>query len=121
MSRARSITVNGQEFWFDMNRNHKKATDIQLELLATVEQVDLEDLLEANPTQGYVLFCLREALGEGIPIEALLRRQKWRRQRQAAPACRICAKQGDSTKHHFVNKWILKELDGYQSKWANRR
>jgi hypothetical protein len=121
MSRARSITIDGTKHWFDTARNNRKATDTQLELLATVNQVDLEDLLEANPTQGYVLFCLRESLGQGIPIEVLQRRQRWREQRQVAPACRICGKQGDSTKHHFVNKWILKELDGYQAKWANRR
>lgn len=122
MSRARYVKVNGEKHWFDMNASHRKATDQQLELLATVEQVDLEDLLESNVTQGDVLVRLRQALGQApIPIEVLERRQKWRKSRQRQPACRICLKKGDSTKHHFVNKWILKELSGYARLWSNRR
>jgi hypothetical protein len=122
MSRARPITINGETHWFDTDRNHRKATDKQLELLATVEQVDLEDLLESNITQGEVIRRLRIALGDvPIPFWVLAKRQKWRKERAEQPPCRICKKIGDSTRHHFVNKWILKELRHYAQKWANRR
>jgi hypothetical protein len=124
MSRARPITINGETHWFDTDRNHRKATDKQLELLATVEQVeDFEDLLESNITQGEVIRRLRVALGspEVIPHWVLEKRQKWRKERAEQPNCRICGKIGDSTKHHFINKWILKELDNYAGKWSNRR
>lgn len=123
MSRTRPITVNGETHWFDKNENHRKATDTQLELLATVDQVDLEDLLESNITQGEVIRRLRAALGhfEQIPFWVFQKRQKWRKQRQEQPPCRICRKIGDSTRHHFVNRWILKELSHYAQKWANRR
>jgi hypothetical protein len=111
MSRARPICGK----WFDTDQNHRKATDEQLELLATVEQIELDDLLDTPLTQGEVVRRLREALGQNpIPKEVVERRQKWRRERSAQPSCRKCGKVGDSTKHHFVNKWILKELSNYQ-------
>jgi 5-methylcytosine-specific restriction endonuclease McrA len=117
MSRARPIA--GQ--WFDLQKNSQKATPEQLELLATVEETDLDDLLEEVLTQGEVVQRLRDAMGQTIPEAVLLRRQKWREERQRAKSCRICGREGDSTQHHFVNRWILKELDGYQHKWADRR
>src|SRR5690348_12089316 len=121
MSRARSITIDGQKHWFDM-RSGAKASDKQIELLATVEDLDLDELLESYVTQADVLRRLREAFGEApIPFEVLEKRQKWRKQRQEQPPCRLCGKIGDSTRHHFVNKWILRELSGYSAKWANRR
>lgn len=122
MSRARSITLNGEVHWFDMNKNHRQATDEQLELLATVEDVDLEDLLESNVTQGDVIKRLREALGhDAIPLDVIRRRQAWREARRTAPNCRMCDKVGDSTRHHFVNRWILRELEDYASTWADRK
>lgn len=123
MSRARPITINDETHWFDTDKNHRKATDKQIELLATVEQVDVEDLLESNITQGEVIRRLRVGLGhhEPIPFWVLQKRQKWRKERATQPPCRICDKVGDSTRHHFVNKWILKELRHYSQKWSNRR
>lgn len=123
MSRARPITINGETIWFDTDKNHRKATDKQIELLATVEQVDIEDLLESNITQGEVIRRLRVALGDQrpIPFWVLEKRQKWRKARAEQPPCRLCRKIGDSTRHHFVNKWILKELCHYQQKWSNRQ
>jgi hypothetical protein len=128
MTRAKTIKIdgvpvkiNGEPIWFNTANSHKQATDKQLELLAIVENVDLEDLLESAITQAEVLKRLQEAFGTNvIPHEVLLKRQKWRNQRSTAPNCRICDKIGDSTRHHFVNKWILKELDQYETKWANR-
>jgi 5-methylcytosine-specific restriction endonuclease McrA len=116
MSRARPI----QGHWFDMNQNSKKATGEQLELLATVENVDLDDLLEEPLSQGDVVTRLRRQMGQVIPPDVLAKRQKWRQERQKAKNCRICGKIGDSTQHHFVNRWILKTLDGYERHWSSR-
>lgn len=122
MSRARSIQINGNSHWFDMNKNNLQATDEQLELLTMLEEADFDELLESSITQGDVLARLRSALGQNpIPYEVLRRRQEWRKARQQQPECRLCGKTGDSTKHHFINKWILRELSGYARKWANRQ
>lgn len=133
MSRARHIGLDcshsqdnpclNPHHWFNISESHHKATDEQLELLASVENVDIEDLLEASITQAECLKRLREALGQipEIPEVVRKRRDKFREQRRAAPPCRICGKEGDSTKHHFVNRWILRELESYERLWANRR
>jgi hypothetical protein len=121
MSRARPIHLPDQTVWVDVTRNSEKASEEQLELLAVVEDVDLDDLLDAVLTQGEVVRRLRLALGQDpIPTDVLERRQKWREARQQQPQCRKCGKEGDSTKHHFVPKWILRELRDYASKWADR-
>lgn len=122
MSRARPIELGDEQIWFDMKQNGQKATVEQLELLATVEDTDFDEFLEIQDiTQGDVVKRLREYLGQTIPPEVLAKRQKWREERQQEKACRICGKEGDSTKHHFVNRWILKHLSDYQKKWADRR
>lgn len=121
MSRARPIVINGKQHWFDMKQSSYKATAEQLELLATVEQIDLDDLLDEHITQGDCVARLRAALGENaIPLDVLARRNAWRAERQTQPECRMCGKTGDSTKHHFINRWILRELSGYAKKWADR-
>lgn len=121
MSRARSIKFGDEEIWFDVNRNGEKAKATHLEILALVEDVDLDDLLDEHITQGTVLKRLREALDQGtIPSDVLERREKWRAERQQEKPCRICGKKEDSTKHHYVNRWILKELVDYAWKWASR-
>jgi cytochrome c553 len=118
MSRARPIAGH----WFDIQKNGQKATVEQLELLATVEGTDFDDFLERQPlTQGDVVKRLRENLGQTIPEEVFLRRQKWREERQHEKACRLCGTEGDSTRHHFVNRWMLLRLKDYQRKWADRR
>jgi len=129
MSRARHIGINcvgpctDPTHWWDISRASTKATDEQLELLASAEDVDIEELFEAGITQGECLRRLREALGQvpEIPEAVRKRRDKFREQRRSAPPCRICGKIGDSTKHHFVNRWILRELESYERKWSNRR
>lgn len=124
MSRARPFKDEDGTilFWRDSKRDGQKATANQLELLATIENdCDLDELLDENLTQGEVVTRLNEALGRNpIPIAIVEKRQKWRQERQVQPQCRICQKKGDSTKHHFVNKWILKELQYYQQRWADR-
>lgn len=116
MSRARPILGK----WFDVNKNGIEATDEQLELLATVENVDLDELLDADLTQGEVIARLRLAIGDTVPESVIRRREALREERKTVPECRICGKKGDSTRHHFVNKWILKELATYSQKWADR-
>lgn len=122
MSRARPIKLPGSEpVWFDMLRNGQPATEEQLELLAAVKNAELDDVFDADYKQGEVLELIREALGHNrIPAEVLSKRDADRVARQTQPACRVCGKEGDSTKHHFVNKWILRELSYYASRWADR-
>lgn len=122
MSRARPVRLpDGTKIWFDMRKQGQRASDEQVELLAVIEDVDLDDLLDAVLTQAEVLERLRLALGQGpIPTDVLRRRDEWRQARQILPQCRKCEKEGDSTKHHFVNKWLLRELPDYTQKWADR-
>lgn len=121
MSRARDIEVGNETIWFDTRLDGEKARLDHLEVLALVEDIDIDDLLDGHVTQKDVIFRLREALGQnGVPEEIKERRAKWKEARRAAPKCRICTELGDSTKHHFVNKWILRELKDYARLWADR-
>lgn len=121
ISRARDYVDprTGATIWFDTS--NPVPTDQQIELLALVERTDLDDLLEESLSQRGIYDRLFASLRESmIPAEVLERRDRWRQSRHEQPACRICDKIGDSTKHHFVNKWVLRELSGYQNKWASR-
>lgn len=121
MSRARPIKLDNGTIWFDTNRNGERATDEHLEILAQLEGVDLDDLLDDVVTQGEVLRRLKEALGScPVPPEIYDRIHTARARRQVAPRCRCCGAEGKSTRHHYVNKWILRELSHYASKWADR-
>ncbi len=115
MSRARPITLpDGEEIWFDVSRNGQQASVEDLSLLASVEDIELDDLLDESLTRGDVLRRLRDALGQGqVPADVEMRRNAARVLRQQAPKCRICGVDGDSTKHHFVNRWIMRELSNY--------
>lgn len=121
MSRARDIIVGDEQYWFDTRLDGEKASIEQLELLALVENEDIDDLLDGHVSQKDVINRLRDALGQNsIPDEIKLRRARWKEARRVAPECRIHGEQGDSTKHHFVNKWILRELEDYGRLWADR-
>lgn len=110
MSRARKVAG----CWWDVSRNGQKASGDQLELLASVEDVEIDDILDSSLTQGDVVTRLRSALGLGaIPAAIVARREERRKERQTKPKCRICDAVGNSTAHHFVNKWIMKELSNY--------
>jgi hypothetical protein len=61
MSRAREIGG----LWFDVQKNHEKATSEQLELLSAAENIPLDDLLDEGARQGEIIVRLRQALGEG--------------------------------------------------------
>lgn len=121
MSRARDIWVGGEQVWFDTKLDGEKARLDHLELLALVEEIDIDDLLDGHITQKEVMFRLRKTLGQhSIPEDIRERRRAWKEARRVAPKCRICDAEGDSTKHHFVNKWILKELRDYARLWSDR-
>lgn len=120
MSRSRSvITPWGEIAWFDTK--DPKPFDWQLELLALIEGKHLDDLLDEVLTQAEIYRRLYIALhGDPVPADILEKRDRWRQARREAPKCRICEREGNSTRHHFINKWILRELSGYAAKWADR-
>lgn len=124
MSRARYIDLSSDpegRIWFDTHLDGEKAKPEQLEALALVEELDIDDLLDGHVTQKDVITRLRNALGQnGIPEEIQQRRREWKEARRVAPKCRLCTQKGDSTKHHFVNKWILRELRDYARLWSDR-
>lgn len=123
MSRARPLTLpTGEVVWFDTSLNGLKATADQLELLVTVTGEDLDDVLDGSVTQGELLTRLREALDQGcVPEEVLERQRLFRALRRLDPECRCCGQPGNSTMHHFVNKWIMKELSNYREVAARSR
>jgi hypothetical protein len=127
VSRARYIELPGGEiFWFDTSRNGEKAeaalADSQLEMLAALEAVDIDQLLESEITQGEMVDRLRKAFGQYTAPDAIIeRRDALRKERSKQPECRSCGATGNSTKHHFVNKWMLKELSHYAQRWADRK
>ena len=135
MSRARPIALpeelrdligedgafDGSRYWWDVSRNGEQATSGQLELLAAIEDVEIDDLLDSVVTQGEILRRLRDALGQGpVPADVLARQAERREARRQQPACRSCGAVGNSTKHHFVNRWILRELADYARLWSDR-
>lgn len=121
MSRARA--VGG--LWFDVQKNHTKATSTQLELLSAADDIPLDDLLDEGLRQGEVIMRLRQALGEGvIPPEILERKRLAKELSMREPKCRICAAydwqcEGNITRHHFVPRWMMLMLDNYVS-YASR-
>lgn len=116
MSRARSLTIDGQVVWFDTNRDGVRATADQLELLAAAEDIPIDDLLDEGLSQGQVILRIREALhGNVVPVEVLERKRERKRQAQKQPECRICGVTGKSTRHHFVPRWLMRELENYQA------
>jgi len=127
MSRARPIVVDNKSYWFDIKQNQRKATAEQLELLAAVEAIALDDLLDEGLSQGQIIARLREALhGELVPPEVMERRLLRKAEAARQPGCRICTPAGDEcegeiTRHHFVPRWIMRELDNYVAYAARSR
>lgn len=120
MSRARSITIGGREVWFDTNLDGQPAQSEQLEILMDATGVDLDDLLDGGLSQGQCILAIREALhGTVVPPEVMERRRQRKAQGQSKPPCRICGKK-EYTKHHFIPRWIMRELENYQT-YAPRR
>lgn len=120
MSRARSINHDGEIFWFDTSINGAPAKPNQLELLAAVENIDIDDLLDEGLNQGAVIERLRIGLDQGVIPPEVLERQRIRREQ--AQSQRICRAhpgndqcEGKITRHHFVTKWLMKELENYNA------
>ena len=119
MSRARDWThpKTGEVYWFDVDG--APATDAQLELLAEIEDLEVDEILDANLTQRGIVDRLNKASGL-IPQEGLerARRREERQRTYIAPTCAICSVEGwgchgRMTRHHFVPKWIMLELSNY--------
>ncbi len=114
MSRARPFLG----LWFDMK---SRATAEQLELLADYEGCDLDDLLDEGLSQRQTLFRLRQVATPGlIPEHVLERRRERERTHGLSPACRICSMngwecEGRITRHHFIPRWLMLELENYQA------
>lgn len=118
MSRARPFNHGGETIWFNQTA---KATVAQLELLADYEGLELDDLLDEGLSQRSVLFRLRQVATPGVIPEHVLERRRERERLQGMSlACRICSLSGDEcegriTRHHFVPRWLMLELDNYQA------
>lgn len=121
MSRARSITYNGERHWFDTHTNGRPAKVEHLELLAAVENIGEDDLLDEGLNQGEVIERLRKHLGQGvIPAHVLDEHRRRRELAQYDRVCRICSADGKRcdgkiTRHHFVTRWLMKELENYEA------
>jgi hypothetical protein len=121
MSRSRPIDTPHGSIWVDTKQHGQKATHEQLELLAANLDAEIDDVLDTYITQGEVVKELRSIMGQTPPADVISRVTAARAMRQTMPECRVCGRVGDSTQHHFVNKWILRELDGYERQWAKRK
>lgn len=120
MSRARPIGG----LWFDTQQNGKACKVEHLELLAAAENISIDDLLDESLTQGELIRRLRLALGEGvIPAEVLEQMRIRRAEAALQPKCRICGPyecEGSITRHHFIPRWLMLQLENYQA-YAPRR
>lgn len=121
MSRARPYTYKNEVIWFDKKAG--KATAQQLELLSDLEEIEMDDILEEQAegklSQKEVLKRLH-TLDNLIPPDVLRRRRERLERAKLEPACRICEVletecEGRITRHHFVPKWIMRELSNYQA------
>lgn len=123
MSRARPIGG----LWFDTQQNGKACKVEHLELLAAAENISVDDLLDASLNQGELIRRLRAALGEGvIPAEVLEKMRARKAEAALLPACRICGTngwecEGSITRHHFIPRWMMLQLENYQAYAARSR
>lgn len=120
MSRARQFydTNTNTTYWMDQK---SRATVKQLELLADYEGIAIDDLLDEGLTQKQLLYRLRLATDSSvIPSDIIERRRARLLQARREPVCRICSAhgykcEGHMTRHHFIPRWLMKELDNYMS------
>lgn len=117
MSRAKKFIHDGEVIWFDYKA---RATVEQLELLADYEGIDIDDLLDEGLSQKQVARRLFELTSYAVPPEILERRRERERIARMSPVCRICGLnewqcEGRITRHHFVPRWLMLELDNYQA------
>lgn len=116
MSRARDWThpLTGEVLWFDAYDS--QATVEQLEVLAEMEDIDIDDLLDARLSTRAVLYRLNHSSGL-IPLD-IIEAKKARLLKSQKPL--ICRRhenpadcEGRITRHHFVPRWLMLELPDY--------
>jgi hypothetical protein len=118
MSRARDWThpVTGQVYWFDSYDG--EATVEQLELVAEVEDADIDDLLDERLSTKAVLYRLNHSSGL-IPHDVIEAKKERVLGTQHSPICRYHGEEGECdgriTRHHFVPRWLMLELPDYIS------
>lgn len=123
MSRARPLAG----IWFDTQQNGKLCKVEHLELLAAAENISVDDLLDASLNQGELITRLRKALGEGaVPAEVLEQMRRRKAESALLPKCRICGPEGwdcegSITRHHFIPRWMMLQLENYQAYAARSR
>lgn len=119
MSRVRPIKFNNETHWFDTRKNNDQATVGQLELLADVMQVSLDDLLDESLTQADVLNRIRDLISpDAVPSHVMEARRARRAAQAKESVCRICTVEGlecegGITRHHFIPRWLMLELENY--------
>jgi hypothetical protein len=116
MSRSRPFDFDGERHWFDVR---SKATAAQLELLADVEGIELDDLLDEGLSQRQVLYRLHQ-FQNLIPEHVLERRRQREFWQSQVLACRVCSMNGEEcegriTRHHFVPRWMMLLLENYEA------
>lgn len=121
MSRAKSFMYDGATHWFDYKG---MATVSQLELLADLTDEPIDDLLDAALSQKEVARRLFENNGL-VPPHVLENRRRAREEAAHGAPCRWCTHhglkcEGRITKHHYVPRWLMLEMENYES-YAPRR
>lgn len=116
MSRARDWThpLTEEVFWFDAYDS--QATVEQLELLAEMEDADIDDLLDERLSTKAVLYRLNHNSGL-IPHEIIEQKRARVIIQQRPLVCRYhddpAECEGIITRHHFVPRWLMLELPDY--------
>lgn len=116
MSRARDWThpLTGKIFWFDAH--DCEATVEQLEVLAEMENAEIDDLLDERLSTKAVLWRLNHNSGL-IPHKIIEQKKARALSTQRPLICRYhnshkdC--EGSITRHHFVPRWLMLELPDY--------
>lgn len=116
MSRSRPYDFDGTRYWFDVR---SRATAAQLELLADVENIDVDDLLDEGLSQKQVLYRLHQC-DRLIPEHVLERRRLRALLMDRTAVCRVCQLNGwtcdgSITRHHFVPRWLMLLLENYDA------
>src|SRR5208282_4539272 len=118
MSRARDWVhpLTGRIFWFDAYDG--EATVEQIELLAEMEDADIDDLLDERLSTKAVLYRLNHNSGL-IPHEIIAQKRARAANAPRLLVCRLHGEDGDCegsiTRHHFVPRWLMLELPDYIS------
>jgi hypothetical protein len=116
MSRARDWThpLTGEVFWFDAYDS--EATVEQLEVLAEMEDAEIDDLLDERLSTKAVLYRLNHNSGL-IPHEIIEQKKARVLSSQRPTVCRFhddpAECEGIITRHHFVPRWLMLELPDY--------